>query len=275
MELRWRLERACHFHGHLFVDGWAFSPSGPIQKVSVRLASGAVFPIGYGYSRPEAAEANGSHTVACGFSGDIPVGHPDEARCHALIFDLGSESLTLTIASIVEADPYFELFRQFTGRVAQLTDPVILEIGSRARSGNVNTDWLPAGSKYLGVDIVPGPNVDLVCDAHSLSTQVAHESVDAVFSISTMEHLAMPWKVVLELGKVLKRGGLAFFATHQSWPLHDEPHDYWRFSSHTWPVLLNEETGFALLDVAMGLPGSVLPHIAYGATVALDYQPAS
>lgn len=91
----------------------------------------------------------------------------------------------------------------------------IVEIGGRARSGVVRTELFPAGWKYVGCDIKAGPNVDVVCDAHELSAHFEPESVDAMFSISTFEHLAMPWKVVIEMSRIMKQGAVAFICSHQ------------------------------------------------------------
>ena len=75
---------------------------------------------------------------------------------------------------------------------------------------------------------------------------------DAIFSISTFEHLIMPWVVVNEMNKVLNHGGLVFISTHQTFPLHDEPWDFWRYSTHTWHGLFNYYTGFEIVDAEMG-----------------------
>jgi hypothetical protein len=40
----------------------------------------------------------------------------------------------------------------------------------------------------------------------------------------------MPWKAVIEIIKVMSPGGLIFTQPHQTWPIHETPWDYWRFS---------------------------------------------
>ncbi|OFX24554.1 MAG: hypothetical protein A2V77_06795 [Anaeromyxobacter sp. RBG_16_69_14] len=172
-------------------------------------------------------------------------------------------------------DPYHRLYREFCSRVNALSAPAILEIGSRARSGNTQNGVFARHVKYVGMDIVAGENVNIVGDAHELSALVAPASFDAVFSISVFEHLAMPWKVALECNKVLRPGGLFFAATHQSWPLHDAPWDFWRFSSSAWPALFNAHTGFRVVEAVMGLPATIAPATFLGgATIGLETQPA-
>ena len=77
----------------------------------------------------------------------------------------------------------------------------VLEIEARARSGITHRERFSPPAKYVGLDISPGPNVDVVGDAQHLS-RVVTGKFDAVFSVATFEHLLMPWKVVLELNKV-------------------------------------------------------------------------
>lgn len=100
-------------------------------------------------------------------------------------------------------------------------------------------------------------------DAHALSSAVAPASVDAVLCFSVFEHLLMPWKVALEFNRVLKPGGWGFVMTHQAFPVHDAPCDYWRFSSHAWKSLFNPYTGFAIVDCAMSDPAYLVPRIAF------------
>jgi len=113
-----------------------------------------------------------------------------------------------------------------------------------------------------------------VGDAHQLTEYFGSESFDAVFSISTFEHLAMPWKAVLEINRVLKPDGLVFVATHQAFPLHEAPWDYWRFSDSAWRALFNPATGFEILGTALGEEASVVGHRLSAASKELDLYSA-
>ena len=136
----------------------------------------------------------------------------------------------------------------------------VLEVGSRARSNIIRKD-LFKGKQYTGADVLNGPNVDVVADAHSLSDFFQPESFDALYSISTFEHLAMPWKVALEVNKVLRTGGLGYFVTHQTVGMHDLPWDFWRYSDTSWNSLFNEYTGFRVLETFLGEPMHLTPFI--------------
>lgn len=152
------------------------------------------------------------------------------------------------------ADRGHRLFPEFADRVRAQPRGAMLEIGSRARSGVTRRDLAPPEWEYVGVDIVAGPNVDVVGDAHELSRLLPRDHFDAAMSLSVFEHLLMPWKVVIELNRVLKPGGLVFVQTHQTFPLHDEPWDFWRISADAWPALFNAKTGFRIIDSGMAEP---------------------
>jgi SAM-dependent methyltransferase len=126
---------------------------------------------------------------------------------------------------------------------------------------NISRRGLFKDKQYTGLDIVRGENVDIVGDAHSLSAHFPEESFDALYSVSTFEHLAMPWKVALEVNRVLRHGGLAYFVTHQALGMHETPWDFWRFSDTSWNSLFNCYTGFRVLDTFLGNPMMLVPHI--------------
>ena len=62
----------------------------------------------------------------------------------------------------------------------------------------------------------------------------------------------------IELNPVLKKGAIRGFTTHQCWPLHDDPWDFWRFSDKAWDGLLNASTGFSIEQAEMGEPAFIV-----------------
>jgi SAM-dependent methyltransferase len=111
------------------------------------------------------------------------------------------------------------------------------------------------------LDVVEGSNVDVVGDAHYLSRYFEENTFDFLMSVAVFEHLLMPWKVAIEMGKVLKPGGLAMIFTHQTIGLHDFPWDFFRFSKYAWPAIFNKHTGFEIIETEMDAPSFILPHI--------------
>lgn len=147
----------------------------------------------------------------------------------------------------------------------------LLEIGSRARSGTTYRHWFPSDMDYVGLDITSGPNVDIVGDAHHLSRYVG-QNINFIFSIAVFEHLLMPWKVALEMNKVLVDGGLALIISHPAWPLHEEPWDFFRFSTDAWRGIFNRHTGFDVVNAQYQYPANIVPQYANSDIVGQMHQ---
>jgi SAM-dependent methyltransferase len=152
------------------------------------------------------------------------------------------------------SDPYHALFREFVQQVQAMPSPSILELGSRNVTGTTRRGLFPNAGEFVGFDIRSGPGVDVVGDAHRLSSVVPLDRFDVVFAISVFEHLLFPWKVVLEINRVTKPGGLVFVSTHPAWPAHELPWDFWRYQPAAFQALFHHSTGFELLSVSDGLP---------------------
>ncbi len=147
-------------------------------------------------------------------------------------------------------------FRNFVEETNRKGGLRILELGPR----NISHRHLFSGySEYIGFDINPGNNVDVVGDIHRLSQYFPANHFDAVYSVSVFEHLAFPWLAFTEINKVLKTGGTVFTSTHPLFPPHALPWDFWRFTRSGFAGLLNRETGFEIIDWAEGLPCVTVP----------------
>ena len=155
---------------------------------------------------------------------------------------------------------------QFQAMLATRAPGHVLEIGSRARSGWTRRDFVPDGWGYTGMDVLDGTNVDVVGDAHELSSLFPAQRFDAVMSFSVFEHLLMPWKVAIELNRVLNLGAIGLVTTHQAWPLHEAPWDFWRFSDQAWRGLFNSMTGFEIIEAHMGEPAYIVPQRTHAVT---------
>lgn len=164
------------------------------------------------------------------------------------------------------------LYHRFQDALAGMERPLVIDIGGRDRSDFDRSQHFPAAT-YRVVDILPGANVDIVADAHELSSHVAHDSADAVISTATFEHLLMPWKAIVEINRVLKPGGLLCVITHQTLGLHDMPWDFWRYSADAWDGLLNRFTGFEIVERALSQEQYVIPFF-YRDAMAIAEQSA-
>ncbi len=106
-------------------------------------------------------------------------------------------------------------------------------------------------SKYfpnrVGFDIAEGPGVDVVGDAHTLPFKDGE--FDQILCTEVLEHLHTPGIAIQEMMRVLKPGGTILLTTRFIFPIHDAPHDYYRYTKYglrhlfrSWDVVeLNEE----------------------------------
>jgi hypothetical protein len=139
----------------------------------------------------------------------------------------------------------------------------ILEIGSRNVTGNNYRSRFSAAT-YVGFDFYAGENVDVVGDAHKLTTYFNEsERFDLIFSSAVFEHFYAPWEVALQIQKCLKIGGVVFVETHFSFRSHERPWNFFQFSDMGLRALFNRALGFEVLEKGMSNPmGGYFTHHA-------------
>ena len=99
---------------------------------------------------------------------------------------------------------------------------------------------------YTGIDIVEGPNVDVVIDK-SYNTYISSNTFDVVISGGTLEHCENPFKLVEEMARILIPGGTMIINAPQVRYEHgtrSNPKirfkDYWRFNPEGLELLLEK-----------------------------------
>jgi SAM-dependent methyltransferase len=109
----------------------------------------------------------------------------------------------------------------------------VLEVGSLIVQETARARVEPHGPrKYIGVDIVEGPGVDVVCPVENLRNRFGEESFDVVFATEVMEHIRDWRTAVRNMTAVLRVGGLLLITTRSpGYPYHGSPHDYWRYDT--------------------------------------------
>ena len=131
----------------------------------------------------------------------------------------------------------------------------ILEIGSREVTGQSNARKEFSNAKYIGFDLYPGNNVDVVGDAHKLSNYFkGEEKFDIIYTTACFEHFAMPWIVATEIAKLLKIGGVVFVETHFSHSSHERPWHFFQFSDMALKTLFSQALGFECIEAGMSNP---------------------
>ena len=147
----------------------------------------------------------------------------------------------------------------------------VLEIGSRVVTGSNFRNKFDKAD-YIGFDYYDGENVDIVGDAHKLSTYFSNEEkFDLVFSSAVFEHLHMPWVVAEEINKILRIGGCVFIETHCSYSSHERPWHFFQFSDMALRSLFNDAMGYELID--SGLSNPMFGFFAHSSDRYLRYGP--
>src|SRR5258708_786347 len=85
-------------------------------------------------------------------------------------------------------------------------------------------------TEYIGCDIVQSnlECVDVLCEANNIP--LPSESFDTAFSTQTIEHVADHNGLISEAFRLLKKGGYFIVSGPMTWPLHEEPYDFFRFT---------------------------------------------
>ena len=142
--------------------------------------------------------------------------------------------------------------------------PRVLELGTRRSTPNVSTRhdrFFPNASEYLGTDILPGADVDLVADVHRLTKYVGEGSFDVILTEAGFEHFKYPHLAAHEIMKALRIGGLVFVQTHQTFPIHAVPHDYFRFSTDALRSLFGEQMGMKIHSAGYASPAAIYSRV--------------
>lgn len=88
------------------------------------------------------------------------------------------------------------------------------------------------------LDIDPEKNPDVVGDIHTIPLE--DNSYECILCTEVLEHVRDPKLAVSELYRVLKPGGKIIVSTPFVYPLHQVPHDYWRFTKYGLRNLFQE-----------------------------------
>lgn len=75
-----------------------------------------------------------------------------------------------------------------------------------------------------------------------------NDEFDTAFGTEVLEHCPNPLIILNEVNRVLKAGGTFFFTVPFLWPLHEVPHDEFRYTPFSLEKLL-EESGFENIDI--------------------------
>jgi len=133
--------------------------------------------------------------------------------------------------------PYEDLFRPYVSEYVGIENEATFEMTSAGGDGT-RPDFLYDGA------ILPFPD----------------RSFDTVLNVQVLEHTPFPGRLICEMCRVLHDDGLLILVAPFQFRLHEQPHDYFRFSSHGLRHLC-EEAGLEVLETRpQGGMWSVIGH---------------
>ena len=171
----------------------------------------------------------------------------------------------LSSLKVDATDPYFLHYRSLFSdleRAAKQAHGRLLDVGC----GNKPFEKMLEGhiSEHIGCDVVQSSDsrADVICSATQLPFGDA--SYATVLITQVIEHVADHQALLREANRVLQEEGVLILSGPMYWPLHEEPHDFFRFTEYGLRFLL-ENIGFTGIEIVnnggkWALCGQVLIH---------------
>jgi SAM-dependent methyltransferase len=120
----------------------------------------------------------------------------------------------------------------------------LLDIGC---GGQPYRDLFGHVRRYVALDLPPNLLADVYADGMALPFGDA--VFDTVLCNEVLEHVPEPSRLLAEIAHVLRPGGVLLLTTPQTWGLHLEPYDFYRYTKHGL-CYLAEKSGLRVIEVA-------------------------
>ena len=121
----------------------------------------------------------------------------------------------------------FYLYRSLRQLLPTLTGRV-LDAGC---GGKPYRDWFGSATEYVGLDVMPGPSVDVVVQSNE-QWPLPNEYFDVLLSSQVLEHVEHLEFTLAEMNRVLKRGGVMVLSFPFIYNEHGAPWDFQRFTGY-------------------------------------------
>ncbi len=135
------------------------------------------------------------------------------------------------------------LFVSLQKAARQVQGERLLDIGC---GGQPYASLFTTATQYVGIDLPPTSEAarrEANVWADGLRLPFAAEQFDVALCTQVLEHVPRPSQLIQEIFRVLRAGGKFILTAPQTWGLHEEPHDYYRFTEYGLRYLL-ESAGF-------------------------------
>jgi SAM-dependent methyltransferase len=132
--------------------------------------------------------------------------------------------------------------KKFVEEYGLAEDKVVVDVGAKDYNGTYRQ--LFPGSKYVGADIEPGANVDVIVGAAEWDKL---KNVDAVISGNTFEHVEDEAMLLAKIHAILKPGGMLWVSAPSVGPQHGAP-TWFRYYTEESLSGVIRDAGFAVLS---------------------------
>jgi SAM-dependent methyltransferase len=125
------------------------------------------------------------------------------------------------------------LYARLLPRLRQTARGRVLDVGCGTMPFKRHLERVPAVTGYDSLDIeARAPGVTFIASVERM-TPVADATYDTVLCSEVLEHVPDPWSGLQEIRRVLRPGGVLLISVPFLARLHEEPHDYFRYTEHT------------------------------------------
>lgn len=129
---------------------------------------------------------------------------------------------------------------------------LILDVGCGIKP--YETILCPFGSEYVGIDYEvtatpagrPWSRADVYGDCHDMPFEAA--AFDTVVCTQVLEHVKEPRQLLGEMFRVLRPGGVMILSVPMTWPDHEEPYDFYRYTRYGVEYLV-KGVGFEIVEL--------------------------
>jgi len=103
-------------------------------------------------------------------------------------------------------------------------------------------------TQYDSIDIEKRvPDVTYLADIQDMSI-IASDSYDSALCLEVLAHVSNPLKAITEIHRIMKKGAKLVCSVPHLSRLHEEPHDYYRFTKYGLKYLF-ENSGFHIVSI--------------------------
>lgn len=142
--------------------------------------------------------------------------------------------------------PNFQLHRLTLQFIAEFSSGRCLDAGSGRSPWK--QELVSRGLDVISIDIEDrAGEVDIVTDLQNMP-EIADASVRTVLCTQVLEHVPRPWAAAGEISRVLQVGGVLIGSVPHLSMLHEEPHDYYRYTRYGLKALF-EAKGLKILEM--------------------------